>query len=440
MRDLNRRALMRRVVLALVAGAAGLAVLALAVIALGPSSLPPAQPPPPASAPAGPSASPVVALTPSATVLPTPTNAVALSYGWYSFDFVQEGSHVEGPQNPLGRLHLRIRTGIALTVTADLERVVDAPQPQLELNAAPFATAADGAVVYGYTLVKGAVIRQVSIADGAETPVATIPAAVPQAVLDRPNGRLYYARFGLKDRQYEGIWEQNLVGGSERRLLGPSGGIEAPAGAQVHVRLFLTPGGDRLVAVECPTIGTCVIRVWEIVGERHGITVSDVPPDDVAGLTGVEIIVGNRRVNLETGAMSTTATCFRPGTVVRTQDGAALVYVADGPWSSCPGGPYRLDALDLSTGVVRTVWSAGDTGATPTLELVSPDAGLGLELPAVHVPRQRRWPRAADRVVGLGFASVPVGIGDRRTSGIVRRSGVPGAGPLGTVDATWLGQ
>ncbi|MDA8237441.1 MAG: hypothetical protein M0T75_06100 [Chloroflexi bacterium] len=373
----QQRGGMHRAVLALVAGTAGLAVLALAAIALGPRTLPPAQPPPLASASAGPSPT----SPPTPTVVPTPTNAAALSYGWYRFESVQEGSHVEGPQDPLGLVHLRIRTGVALQVTADFEKVVDPPRPQLELNAAPFATAADGAMVYGYTLVEGAVIRQVSIADGAETPVATIPAAVPQAVLDRSRGLLFYARFGLEDRRYQGIWELDLAGGSERRLLGPSGGIKAEAGAQVRVKLFLTPDRDRLVAVECPTIGTCVVRVWELDGGRPGITVRDMPPDDVAGLTDSEIVVGNRRVNLDTGAMTTTLTCFLPGTVVRTQDGAALIYVADGPWSSCPGGPYRLDALDLSTGVVRTVWSAGDTTATPTLQLVSPDAGLGLELP-----------------------------------------------------------
>ena len=213
-------------------------------------------------------------------------------------------------------------------------------------------------------------------------PLATIPAAVPRAIFDRSRGVLYYARFGLKDRHYEGIWELDLAGGSERRLLGPEGGIDVEPGAQVRVRLILTPDRDRLVVVECPTIGTCAIRVWELVGGRRGITVKDVPPDDVAGVTATEIIIGNRRVDLDTGAMSMTPACFRPGTVVRTEGGAVLVYVADGPWSSCPGGPYRLDALDLATGAIRPAWTFGDAAAgLPALELVIPDVDLGLELP-----------------------------------------------------------
>lgn len=326
--------------------------------------------------------SPALAPTPTlATIAPSssvsPTAQAPGPYSWVTFNWWREGSTVEGPQDPTGPLHLMIRAGVDTHVTVDVERIVDSPVSPVEEGAAPFASAADGSLLYGFTSTDGAELREITIADGTDTAVLALRAAVPWATLDRAAGRVYLVWFGLADRQYEGIWEASIADGTARRLLAPSAGISPSA----VIRLYLTPGGDRLVAVECEPMRTCLVRVWEIAGERSGVEVGDIPFDEVYGLTDREIIMGKRRVNLETGSVSETGACGR-GVVVLTAAQPVLVYEADKPaWPECDGAAYRLVALELSTGRERQVWSSADPGADPAARLMVPDDGLGLFLP-----------------------------------------------------------
>ena len=363
----------------ILAAAGALAVLGVVAIVSWSSGPAPAATGPQSAAPI-PTSSPTPGApspSPLPSPLPSPTAEAPGPYSWFTFDAWREGSTVEGPQNPTGPLHLMIRAGVDTRVTVDVERIVDSPVPPVEEGAAPFASAADGSLLYGFTSTDGAELREITIADGKDAAVLELPAAVPWATLDREAGRVYLVRFGLKDRQYEGIWEATIADHSERRLLAPSAGVY-PAGT---IRLYLTPGSNRLVVLECEPMRPCLVRVWEIAGDRAGVEVGNIPFDDVYGLTDTEIIIGRQRVNLDTGLVSSTGACRR-GVVIATAAGPVLVYEADIPaWPGCEGDDYRLEALDLSTGRRSPVWSSADPGADPAARLLVPESGLGLFLP-----------------------------------------------------------
>lgn len=298
-------------------------------------------------------------------------------FSWYTFNWWREGDHVEGPQNPTGTIHLAVRAGSGSTLSVVVDRQVGSPRPPVEEGATPFASTAAGSLLYGFTSTDGAELHQVTIADGSDSAVLALRAAVPWAVLDEAAGTVYFVRLGLADRRYEGIWEVSASGASARRVLAPSPGLSSSA----RIRLYLTPDRDRLVVLECEPARPCALRVWGIGTQRPGLEIRGVPADDLAGLTDREVIIGSERIDLLTGATSTIPSCGR-GVVVQTGGDPFVVYEADRPASSrCAGDAYRLVALDLSTGRESQVWSSASEGVDASARLLVPDDGLGLLLP-----------------------------------------------------------
>jgi len=353
------------------AGLAGIAVVAVFLVLGSSPMLPPS-----AMGSAMPMLSP--SPQPSAETSSTAASEQPLPpFSWYTFNWWREGDHVEGPQNPTGTLHLAIRAGTDSSVSVVVDRQADSPTPPVEEGATPFASAARGSLLYGFTSTAGAELHRITIADGADSVVLRLRAAVPWAVLDDASGRVYFVRLGLADRRPEGIWEASASGGSFRRLLAPSAGLSSSA----RIRLYLTPDRGRLVILECEPARPCLVRIWDIDTQRPGLEIGGIPADDVAGLTDREILIGSERIDLLTGATSTIPSCGR-GVVVQTDGDPFVVYEADRPASSrCAGEAYRLVALDLSTGRESEVWSSADEGVDTSARLLVPHDGLGLLLP-----------------------------------------------------------
>lgn len=361
-------------------------------------------------------------LAPSSTGIPPEL----LAAPWFAqtFDFASD-SELRGY-----RLSVGLLDG---TVTRDVNVGLATRNPPSQWSGAlPFAAGPfDGQVLYGYFDGTTSKLRVVSAADGDDRLILETDEVVHQAVLDPVTGALYYLALDPVSRRELGIFSGRIQSREAEQLVPPR---FSPDATQIASRLFLTPGGSRLVSHDCRD-DECRLRAY---AAANGDPIFDVaaPASDVFGITDSEVILSGASVSvgegcpqapcpaiafdLESGQRHPLGNVCGAAMVVGGPAGPVLVSDGAQP-GQCAPGPVPIAATDIRTGdevaefpvqdlrglVVTTrdqavglpegwllLGSAGQFYALEpaadqnALTLVRIDGGMTLELPGVSLPHR----------------------------------------------------
>lgn len=346
-------------------------------------------------------------LTPSPTLAPSPvlsptaapTSAPAASagidlalYAW--FDISARGPCPNGVvSEPLsdcadpGAPTLATITLEAATFDGRYHRTVNrtlagvSEPEQFEL---PDAVLGHGAVLF-YTAndSNGGSVRSLALVDGADVEVFRSADLVTAVAYDSPDGSLLVALVSAGKRVDRGVWRVDPATGAAMQVVRARTDLDMTRRANGwHRRIYVAPGGDRLVTLDCMD-GTCDARV---IDARTGAQVSDATDlrdELVYGITANELVgifdCSQRpcrisALDLETGALTPLVTSCEGSSAALAEGGQqpALLGVGPAP-GTCAAG--TVSSVSTDARATNTVWTA--TGSDTELLVVERNAGLG---------------------------------------------------------------
>ncbi len=257
-------------------------------------------------------------------------------------------------------------------------------EPEQLERAQPRAVLGDGAVVF-YTAndANGGSVRSLTLVDGADVEVFRSVDLVTAVANDESDGSLLVALVSAGKRVDRGVWRVDPATGTALQVVEARTDLDMTRRANGwQPRIYLAPGGDRLVTLDCMD-WTCEARV---IDARTGTQVSDATglrDEEVYGISANELVgifdcpqrpCPISALDLGTGALAPLVTSCEGSSAAIAEGGQQPALLGVGPVpATCAAG--SVSSVSTDAGATNTVWTA--TGSDTGLLVVERNAGLG---------------------------------------------------------------